>query len=67
MMQIGGAHTALSAKRAFLCKTLAIEMGCVPRCFSELSGSGVDLTPMKLGPEHGLAWPPLQIAAVMFF
>ena len=38
----------LSAKlRAYFCKSVAIEMGGVSRCFSKVSGPGVDLTLLK--------------------
>ena len=45
MIQIGGVYTLLSAKRrAYFCKSIAIEMGGVSRYFSKVLGSGVDLT-----------------------
>ena len=38
-------YVLLSAKRrAYFCKTIAIEMGGVSRYFSKVSGSGVDVT-----------------------
>ena len=38
-------YILLSAKRrAYFCKSIAIEMGGVLRYFSEVSGSGVDVT-----------------------
>ena len=34
-------------KRAYFCKTITIEMGGVSQFFSEVSGSGVDFTPLS--------------------
>ena len=45
MIQIGRVFILLSAKRrAYFCKSIAIEMGGVSRYFSKVSGSGVDST-----------------------
>ena len=49
MIQIGGGvYIVLSAKRrAYFCRSIAIEMGGVSRYFSQVSGSGVDLILLK--------------------
>ena len=45
MIQTGGVFILLSVKRrAYFCKSIAIEMGGVSRYFSRVSGSGVDST-----------------------
>ena len=44
MIQIGGVYTTLCQKGAYLCQSIAIEMGGVSRYFSKVSGSGVDVT-----------------------
>ena len=45
MIQIGGVYLLLSStRRAFSCKSIAIEMGGASRYFAEVSESGVDLT-----------------------
>ena len=47
MIQIG-VYILLSARRrAYFCKSIAIEMGGVSRYFSKVSGSGVDSTLLK--------------------
>ena len=60
VIQIGGVHTVvyilLSAKRrAYFCKSIAIELGGVPRYFSKVSGSGVDLTLLRKTPPPQLS------------
>ena len=41
MIQIGGVYTLLSAKRrAYSCKSIAIEMGGMSQFFSRVQGSG---------------------------
>ena len=45
MIQIGGVCTTFRQKEGiFLAESIAMEMGGVSRYFSEVSGSGVDLT-----------------------
>ena len=45
VIQIGGVYIQRSAKRrAYFCKSIAIEMGGVSRYFSKVLGSGLDVT-----------------------
>ena len=47
----------LSAKRrAYFCKSIAIEMGGVQRYISEVSGSGVGVTLLNLALQIGQRW-----------
>ena len=49
MIQSGGVYLLSAKKRAYFCKSIAIQMGGVSRCFSKVSGSGVDLTLLRSG------------------
>ena len=56
MIQIGGVYTTFcQKKKAYLCKNIAIKMGGVSRYFSQVSGSGVDLTLTNLIVQFGPA------------
>ena len=49
MIQIGGVHCMISAKRrAYFCRSIAIGMRGVSLSFSKVSGSGVDLILLKV-------------------
>ena len=48
MIQSGGVYATFCQEEAHFCKSIAIEMGGVSRYFSKVSGSGVDVTLLKL-------------------
>ena len=56
-IQIGGVYT--TKRKAYFCKSIAIEMGGVSRYFSKVLGSGVDVTLLILGTETGNRNRPL--------
>ena len=54
VIQTGGVYTVSVKRRAYFCKSIAIEMGGVSRHFSNISGSGVVLILPILGGQHFL-------------
>ena len=47
-----------ATKRAYFCKSIAIEMGGVSRYFSKVSGSGVDVTLLNVEKKGSKTHPP---------
>ena len=56
VIQIGGVYTTSAKKRAYFCRSIAIQMGGVSRYFSKVSGSGVDLTLLSFCGNVRLCW-----------